>query len=108
MSTATTYQYLEPRPCSSYRQLFIKGTRIRAEIVGRAALLPPGHDEYRTPEQVAADWNLPVEAVEEAVRYCASNPVEIAYDHRREDLIIDAHGINHPDYYKDPKKHYML
>ena len=36
MSTGVPYQYWEPRPRSAYRQLFIKGTRIQAELIYRA------------------------------------------------------------------------
>src|SRR5688500_15357145 len=58
MSTMMTYQFLEPRAKSAYRQLFIKGSRIRAEIVYRACtaldeLCIPDDEERRTPEQVA-------------------------------------------------------
>ena len=31
--TETQYQHLEPRPGSNYRQLFLKGRRIRAAVV---------------------------------------------------------------------------
>jgi hypothetical protein len=31
--TKTEYQHLEPRPGSNYRQLFLKGRRIRAAVV---------------------------------------------------------------------------
>ena len=44
------YKYLAPNPRSNYRQLFIKGTRIRAEIIYDAAV-----DIPMTPEEVAAD-----------------------------------------------------
>ena len=33
-----------------------------------------------TPEEVAADYDLPVEAVQEAIAYCETNPPEIADD----------------------------
>ena len=46
-STATKYLHLEPRPGSNYRQLFLKGRRIRAAIVHEAV---HGPDPY-TPEE---------------------------------------------------------
>src|SRR4051794_9344521 len=107
MSTTTTYQYLEPHVGSSYRQLFIKGTKFRADIIASAAY-QRGDEDDRTPEQVAKDHGISVEAVYEAIRYCESKPVEVAYDHRRTDLIIEASGMNHPDYKKDPKKYRRL
>ena len=33
-----------------------------------------------TPEEIAADYNLPLEAVQEAIAYCESNPPELAED----------------------------
>jgi hypothetical protein len=32
-ATATQYEHLEPRPGSNYRQMFLKGRRIRAAVV---------------------------------------------------------------------------
>ena len=82
MSTEKTYKHLEHRPCSFYRQLFVKGRRIRAEIL--YGLTIPGDDgEVYTPEEVAEDFGLPLEMVQEAIAYCASNPPEIALDHAR-------------------------
>jgi hypothetical protein len=104
MSTSTTYQYLEPRVGSSYKQLFIKGTKLRADIIYSAAY-QRGNEDDRTPEQVAEDYGIPVEAVYEAIRYCESKPVEVAYDQRRSDLLYEATGMSHPDYKNDPKKY---
>ena len=50
-STTTQYQHLEPRPGSNYRQLFLKGRRIRAAVVHEAV---HGPDPY-TPEEFARD-----------------------------------------------------
>jgi uncharacterized protein (DUF433 family) len=61
----TTYKHLGPRPGSSYKQYFINGTRTRAatlyyETVG---------DDARTPEQVAEDFGVPLDAVLESIDY---------------------------------------
>lgn len=55
MSTTTTeWTYLSPNPKSSYKQLFIKGTRIRARVLyGWYAC-----EEPRTSEEIAADCML--------------------------------------------------
>src|SRR6266516_4309871 len=89
MSTGVTYQYLEPRLASLYRQLFIKGTRIRAELLYRAHI---NAEEPRTPEELAADYDLPLAAVREAMEYGKSNPPEIAADLAREEAIMAASG----------------
>jgi hypothetical protein len=114
MSTATGYELLERRAKSAYRQFFIKGTRIRAEIVYRACTaldelrVSDDGEELRTPEQVAQDYGLPLAAVLEAIEYCRSNPPKIAADHARESRLMEASGLNHPDYKYDPKAHYRI
>jgi hypothetical protein len=106
MSGNSGYQYLAPNPKSAYRQLFVKGSRIRALIAARALNPDPEDDYYPTPEDVARDLNIPIEAVHEAVRYCESNPPEIAYDFRREELLIEASNMNHPEYKYRPQELY--
>lgn len=69
MSQTNNYQYLEPRPGSNYKQLFIKGRKIRAEIIYRETI----GEEPRTPEEVARDFDVPLEAVQDAIRYCIEN-----------------------------------
>jgi hypothetical protein len=39
-----------------------------------------------------------LEVVREAIAYCESNPPEIADDHRREELLMEATGMNDPEY----------
>lgn len=52
MALQTTYQFLEPRAESNYRQLFVCGRSLRAETLYRATI----GAEPRTPEEVAADF----------------------------------------------------
>lgn len=101
----TTYRYLAPRPESRYRQLFIKGTRIRAEILYSLTVPSADTGEVYTPEQIADDYGLPLEAVHEAIAYCKSNPPEIENDRRSEELIAEMSGMNHPEYKWNPKKY---
>jgi uncharacterized protein (DUF433 family) len=85
---------LGPNPKSGSKQLFVKGTRIRARLLyGWYSCAEP-----RTPEEIAVDYDLPVEAVKEAILYCQSNPPELQEDRSREDALIDATGMNEPDY----------
>jgi ABC-type nitrate/sulfonate/bicarbonate transport system substrate-binding protein len=51
-------------------------------------------EEPRTPEQIAADYQLSVEAVKEAIAYCQSQPAEIEEDLRREEALVEAAGMN--------------
>jgi hypothetical protein len=42
-------------------------------------------EEPRTVEQIAADYDLPLQAVREAIIYCQNNPSEIREDWEREE-----------------------
>ncbi len=95
VSTPLSWHYLAPNARSCYKQLFVKGTRIRARVLYgmfRSA------EEPMTPEEIAADFNLPLEAVKEAISYCQSNPPEIAQDLEREERLMEASGMKDPDY----------
>ena len=78
-STAAPWAYLEMRPRSFYRQLFVKGRNISARTLYGQYL--DGEDgPGRTAEQLADDFDLPLAAVREAIAYCESNPPEIRAD----------------------------
>ncbi len=94
-STFITWHYLEPNPRSCYKQLFVRGTRIRARVLYGMYL---SSEEPMTPEDIAAEFNLPLAAVKEAIAYCQSNPPEIAQDFEREARLMEASGMNDPDY----------
>lgn len=99
-SVSTPYKYLERNPRSSYKQLFIKGRRIRARTLYGAYM---SDEEPRTIEEIAADYDLPVEAVQEAIAYCDSDPPEIREDFAREEAIMEATGQNDPNYKYNPR-----
>ena len=86
------WKYLEAHPQSYYKQLFVKGTRIRAEAV-YARVVDGDPPEALTPEEIAEDMNLPLEAVREAIAYCDADPPEIREDHARERAKMRADGL---------------
>lgn len=83
MAIETTYTYLETRSGSKYRQLFLRGRKIRAEILYRATLGP----EARAPHEVAYDFGVPVQAVHEAIHYCHDH--ENLLQQEREEVLED-------------------
>lgn len=87
MSEQLEYQYLRPKPGSNYRQFFVNG-RIRAEILYRETVGP----EPLTPEQVAQEYGLPVEAVLEAIDYSLRNRDLLDAERTRETARIKAVG----------------
>jgi uncharacterized protein (DUF433 family) len=94
-STSTNWKYLAPNPKSAYKQLFIQGRRIRARTLYGMYM---SAEEPMTPEEIAREYDLPVEAVKEAIAYCQSDPPEIREDFEREERIMEVTGMNEPDY----------
>ena len=92
MSNHDQYQYLESRPRSNYQQLWIKGRHIRAEILYRMTV----NAEPRTPEEVAHDYDLPVEAVQEAIDYAVRHQALLDAERTREEVIIKQRGLDRP------------
>ena len=82
------YKYLARREGSHYRQLFYKGRNLRAETLFRQTVgLEP-----QTPEEVAEDYDVPVEAVLEAIAYCTRNE-DLLRQERERDL-GDLRGVD--------------
>jgi hypothetical protein len=85
--------YLGRRPGSSYKQLAIKGRRIWAWTLYCEFI---NEKEPRSPEQLAVDWRVPIESVQEAISYCASDPPELLEDQRLDEILAEATGLNDP------------
>ncbi len=90
--TETQYQYLEPRPGSNYRQLFLKGRRIRAAVVHEAVY---GPDPF-TPENFAREYRVRLEAVLEALEYVAQNLLLIEQEGDHAAAGLRARGRDEP------------
>lgn len=108
METKQAMQFLEFHPDSLYRQPFLKGTRIRAEIVYGHTFTKEdeeGVEAGRSPQEIAEALAVPIDAVHEAIDWCRRNWKVVIADHAREDLIMEASGMNDPDYKRDPARH---
>jgi hypothetical protein len=90
MAEPARYKYLQAKCGSRYKQLAVCG-RIRAEILYRETLGP----ESLTPEQVAKEYNIPTDAVLEAIHYCEHNRELLDAERAREQAAIEARGLNH-------------
>ena len=97
-TTEVKYQHLERNPRSAYRQLFIKGRRIRAWVIYCEHVA-----QDRTPEDIAEDFDLPIDAVREAIAYGASNPPEVRGDIVREEELMRAAGMFDPEHRRTGK-----
>jgi hypothetical protein len=100
MTEPSAYKYLRPKPGSNYRQLFVNG-RIRAEVLYRETVGP----EPLTAEEVAGEYGLPVEAVEEAIDYCVHNRELLDGERAREATRIKAAGRDRWPY--APRDHWQ-
>ena len=90
---AHPWKYLAPKPGSAYQQFFVNGTRISARVL--YGYHTPGEDwPGLSVEELAEEFNLPVEAVREAIAYCESDPPEIRADHAMEEALMEARGEN--------------
>jgi uncharacterized protein (DUF433 family) len=88
----TQYQHLEPRPGSNYRQFFLKGRRIRAAVVDEVIHGP----DPRTLEEFASEYQVPLEAVVEALDYVARNRPLIEQERDHEAARLRARGLLGP------------
>jgi len=93
MATSTQWKYLERDPLSSYRQLSVKGRRIKARTLAGAYF---NVEEPMTMEEIAENWNVPIEAVKEAIAYVESKPIELEQDFRFEEAMVELAGHNEP------------
>ena len=90
IKTEPQYQHLEPRPGSNYRTLFLKGRRIRAAVVDESIHGP----DPCAPEEFARDFEVPLEAVLEALDYVARNRPLIEQERDREAANLRARGFD--------------
>jgi hypothetical protein len=88
----TQYQHLEPRPGSNYRSFFLKGRRIRAAVVDQAI---HGPDPF-TPAEFAEEYQVPLDAVLEALDYANQNRPLIERERDEEAAKLRARGLLGP------------
>ena len=86
--TSDEWQYLAPRPESRKKQFFVKGHRLTVTNVWFDMLA-----NERAPQEAAENWNLPLEAIEEIIRYCEANEDLIELEADRDNRLLDEHGL---------------
>lgn len=86
MDANGAYKYLKSKRGSRYRQLFCG--RIRAEVLYRETV----GREPLSEEEVARQYNVPLEAVREAIDYCLHNKDLIDAERAREQEEIKGAG----------------
>src|SRR5262245_43839619 len=86
MESNGEYKYLRPKRGSRYQQLFFG--RIRAEVLYRETV----GTSPLSAEEVAREYNVPVEAVLEAIDYCVKNKDLLDSERSREEAEIKRAG----------------
>jgi len=66
-SQANNWQYLVSRPHSWRKQLYIKGRKLLASTVWQDMIT-----NGMSVKEAADNWDLPLDAIDEIVRYCES------------------------------------
>jgi hypothetical protein len=90
--TEKQYRHLEPRPGSNYRQLWLKGRRIRSAVVDEVVHGP----DPRNAEEFAQEYQVPLEAVFEALDYVAQNRPLIEQERDHEAARLRERGLLGP------------
>ena len=62
----------------------------------------------RTPEEIAEDRNLSVEAVREAIEWCEKHLDVVLADRARENRLLDAEGVNRSNCKYNPSKYLKI
>ena len=81
-------RFLVEREHPWQRQMWIKGRRLRASIVWRDMAA-----NGQTAEQAAREWDLPIEAVDEAVRWSEANRDLLAMESQEEARRLRSEGV---------------
>ncbi len=83
------WKYLAPRPSSGRKQLYYKGRRLPAFRVWMDMQV-----NGRTPQEAAENWDLPLEAVQEAIRYCELNQELLGMEADEEKRLLLEAGVD--------------
>jgi uncharacterized protein (DUF433 family) len=83
------WQYLVDRPLPWRTQLHIKGRKLLASTVWQDIIA-----NQMSAEQAAENWNLPLSAVYEAVRYCESHQELLKLEADEERYRLESKGVS--------------
>ncbi len=87
--TLTRWQYLEKRPHPWRQQLYFKGKKLKAFDVWMDMMV-----NRETPQQAAENWDLPKDAVMEAIEYCQTHQELLRKEAELERRHLEERGIS--------------
>lgn len=83
------WQYLVARPHLWRKQLYIKGRKLLASLIWQDMIV-----NQMSPEQAAENWDLPVSAINEAIRYCESHRELLQLEAEEERYRLKEKGVS--------------
>ncbi|MEO1802319.1 MAG: hypothetical protein AAFR62_18190 [Cyanobacteria bacterium J06629_2] len=84
----TQWQFLEPRSSSWRKQLYFKGRKLTAFTVWSDMIV-----NEDTLGETAANWDLPTEAIKEAIEYCENNRELLKSEAEEERRYLEERGV---------------
>jgi hypothetical protein len=87
-TSKTQWQYLEPRPDSWRKQLYMKGRKLTAFTVWSDMIV-----NEMSPEEVADSKDLLIAAVKEAIAYCETNRELLEQEAKAERRYLEERGV---------------
>jgi uncharacterized protein (DUF433 family) len=86
--TTTKWQYLESRPDNWKKQLYIKGKRIKANVIYSDLLV-----NKMSLEEAAENWDLPLSVIAEVIEYCESNQELLKEESLKGRISLEQKGV---------------
>jgi uncharacterized protein (DUF433 family) len=91
----SNWKYLGRKPGSVYKQLYVSGRNIAARtLYGRYM----SDEDPETPEEIATNYDLPLDVVLEAIAYCEADPPEIQEDWDMDEASVRRRFGTHPEH----------
>ena len=87
-TSKTKWQFLEPRPSSWRKQLYLKGRKLTAFTVWSDMIA-----NEDTIHETADNWDLPIEAIKEAIEYCETNRELLKSEAEEERRYLEERGV---------------
>ncbi len=87
-TSKTQWQYLEPRSSSWRKQLYFKERKLTAFTVWSDMIA-----NKDTLDETAENWNLPTEAIKEAIEYCENNQELLKFEADEERRYLEDRGV---------------
>lgn len=87
-TSKTQWQFLEPRLSSWRKQLYLKGRKLTAFTVWSDMIA-----NEDTLDETADNWDLPIEAIKEAIEYCENNQELLKFEAEEERRYLEERGV---------------